>query len=906
MKRFFKFIALIIMIIFASALSWLQYQQWQSNRDAVEAAQAPHGKLPAGVIPTHYTLSLRIDPDQRRFNGSVRIDIDILASVNAIWLHGKNIHPKSVVLEDTDGIETPLDYREMGHSGIVRLSAAAPIAPQQASINIHFDAPFSKKLDGLYTVEDQGRNYAFTQFEPVLARQVFPQFDEPRFKVPYDISLEIRQEHNAFGNTPVISKEVLEDGFMRLTLATTEPLPSYLLAFAVGELDVVEYSDVPANAIRNYPIPLRGIATKGNGAKLGYVLKHTAALLTTLEAYFDIPYPYSKLDIVAVPDFAWGAMENAGLITYRESLILLDAQPSASQQRRLATIHAHELAHQWLGNLVTMPWWDDIWLNESFATWMASKTVHSWNPDLEVDRDIVQRGHRVMEEDNYADSRRVREPVNNNEDIATVFDSISYSKGAAVLQMLESAIKPDVFRRGIQQYLRQHAWGNGTTEDLLQALADSAENPLVAHIAHSYISQPGVPLIALNWHCRDGELAMNLTQERYLPVGSLVNPDQQWKIPFCMTLINTDQSVPLCNILEQPEQVFTHSVKQCPSAIMPNQHGHGYYRWTLTQRKWRMLLKHLEVLNAGEKLSVASNLAAEYRAARIDTDFYLRAIAPLMAQPEWDVRTEPSAQLQQIWETIANEEQQEQLAHYVYQQYKPLLQQLGIAPNTHADRENPVATQLLRERVLNLVAISLKQPELLATLAEYGKALIGYGMDTGFNSTAIDRQLYAIAMASAVITEGAPYFKALTATAFASNDANLRDDAFWALGQTSDPALSKKVLDLRWVFRLRLNETLTLLESHRSKMENRQRTFDWFKSYYPALAVAIPTAYLAGTPALAGELCSREAYADAQAFFRPKVAKVEGMQRTLLQNLEKIHLCYSLAETQRNEKWRAL
>jgi alanyl aminopeptidase len=336
---------------------------------------------------------------------------------------------------------------------------------------------------------------------------------------------------------------------------------------------------------------------------------------------------------------------------------------------------------------------------------------------------------------------------------------------------------------------------------------------------------------------------------------------------------------------------------------MPNQNGRGYYRFTLSKQKWRDLLDHIGALNPGEKFSLANNLAAEYQAARIDTTFYLQAIAAVIAQPEWDVRTEPSAQVEQIWDTIATGKQKAQLSDYIYRQYKPVLENLGLAATTQADAARPVATQLLRERALGLVAISLEQPEVLASLAERGRSLIGYGMDTGFNGNAIDRQLYALAMASAVIVDGAPYFEALTRTALASNDANLRDDAFWALGQTDDPELSHKLLDLRWLLKIGVTNTVTLMQSHISKINNRQRAFDWFKRYYPAIAVALPTPYLASTPELSGGLCSREDYADAQAFFSTKVAQVEGMQRMLRQNLEKIHLCYSLAEAQRSSDW---
>ncbi|MFT4614937.1 MAG: alanyl aminopeptidase [Bacteroidia bacterium] len=902
-KRILKLFFLVLALGAIVAFGWHHYSQWQFARDKAEAALAPQGKLPTTMEPRHYALSLRIDPDEKRFSGAVAITVDIHRETDIIWLHGENINPHSVTLEHPDGSQTPLEYQEMGHSGVVRLQAQEQIPAQTAIIVIRFDAPFNSKLVGLYKVEEGGLNYAFTQFEPARARQVFPQFDEPRFKIPYDISLEIPQQLRGFGNTPVIKEEDVGDGFKRLTLATTKPLPSYLLAFAVGELDVVEYAPIPATHIRKKPLPLRGIAAKGKGEQLAYALKHTAALLTTLEEYFGTPYPFAKLDIVAVPDFASGAMENAGLITYRETLLLFDTEPSVSQQRRYANVHAHELAHQWFGNLVTMPWWDDIWLNESFATWMASKAVQQWNPGLEADREIVRRGHRVMGSDIYTDSRRVREPVENNEGIANAFDGISYSKGGAVLQMLESTITPAIFQQGIQNYLQQHAWGNATALDLIQALAAAAQSLQIADIAGSFINQPGVPLLTVDWQCDSNQLTLDIQQQRYLPAGSTVSPEQEWIVPVCMTAVNGMNKANICQTLTDAQQRFTHAVEQCPDAIMPNLGGHGYYRWTMAQPLWRGLLNNVSSLTPGEKYSVASNLAAQYRAAHIDTQFYLQAVNAIIAQPEWDVRTEPAALIRHIRDNIADEQQRGQLADYLYDQYKPLLDELGLEPDTNADALNPVATQLLRSRVLSLIAIDLQQPELLALLAERGKALIGYGQDTGFDASAIDPQLHSLAMASAVIAEGAPYFEQLMSMVYDSDQANFRRNALWALGQTTDPGLGKKVLSVRQLFKLKLNDMQLLIQSYSSKAENTQVAFDWFKRFYPLAALVIPEAYLASTPSLAGELCSPAAHADAQAFFGPKVERVTGMERNLSQNLEQIQLCYALVEAQRELGW---
>lgn len=909
MKKFLKVFASIVVLAVLAGLIWQQYGDWKFEADKREAALAPQGKLPLDVTPTHYSLNLRIDPDESRFSGSVTIDVDIHKQLDELWLHGENINANSAELIHADGTSNNLTYREMGGSGVVSLSTGEPIAAQSASIVIHFDAPFSKTLDGLYKVEDQGLNYAFTQFEAISARKVFPQFDEPRFKVSYDVSLEVREDHRGFGNTPVAKEEQLDDGFKRLTLAPTKPLPSYLLAFAVGDLDVVEYKPIPATAIRSEPIPLRGIATKNKGERLAYGLKHTAALLTTLEEYFGTPYPYAKLDIVAVPDFAAGAMENAGLITYRETLMLFDGVPSVSQQRRYANVHAHELAHQWFGNLVTMPWWDDIWLNESFATWMASKAVHQWNPGFEVDREIVRSGHWVMGIDIYADSRRVREPVLGKEEIANAFDYISYAKGGAILQMLESAITPTVFRQGIRRYLEQHAWGSATAEDLIQELAEAAGDAELEAIAGSFINQSGVPVLNLDWRCENGVLDVDIEQSRFLPAGSTLSADQQWVMPVCLSLIDVDENAggdreALCQTISERKQQFSYSVSQCPVAVMPNYQGHGYYRWTLNQQRWQELLEHMSALSAGEKFSVANNLAADFKAARIDASFYLQSVGAIITQPEWDVRTEPTWQLQQIRDTIANEGQQAQLADYLYEQYKPLLDELGLEPNTPADEANPVAAQLLRKSVLSLIAVSLKQPALLETLSDRGKALIGYPEGTGYKPDAIDLQLHSTAMASAVMVEGRDYFEQLKIMIDESNDAVFRRDALWALGQTTEPELSDQILNVRYLYTLKLNEMQKLIQSHSGPVENRERVYAWFKTYFPAIALILPEKYLAGTPAIAGELCSEEAYSDALAFFTPHVAKVDGMQRVLSQNLEKIQLCFELAKAQRAEYWQ--
>ncbi|MCJ8269478.1 MAG: M1 family metallopeptidase [Psychrosphaera sp.] len=287
-----------------------------------------------------------------------------------------------------------------------------------------------------------------------------------------------------------------------------------------------------------------------------YALENTASILATLEAYFGTPYPYEKLDLVAVPDFGAGGMENAGLILYREQLLLLGDSPTFSQQRHYASIHAHELAHQWFGNLVTMPWWDDLWLNEAFATWMANRAMNDWNPKFEFSRASVRQGHYVMKEDALISARQVREPVLNNDTIMSAFDGITYQKGGAVLQMFERFIGRETFQQGVQYHMKRFAFGHATANDFIESIEHVADNKGLKAAFFSFLTQPGVPTVELDWQCSDGvggkgdSAKITIKQSRYLPLGSTGDPLQYWHLPVCLTLLNN--LTPGINHGEQP------------------------------------------------------------------------------------------------------------------------------------------------------------------------------------------------------------------------------------------------------------------------------------------------------------------------------------------------------------------
>ncbi|HEY5010008.1 MAG TPA: M1 family metallopeptidase, partial [Acidimicrobiales bacterium] len=362
-----------------------------------------------------------------------------------------------------------------------------------ALLEIAYDAPFAATLSGLYRVEENGVHYAYTQFESTDARRAFPCFDEPAFKTAYDITIASPAGTMALANSPEASHEDGTGGMVVHHFATTRPLPSYLVAFAVGDFDVAEG--------QTSPFPIRVITTKGRAGLTGIALDAAAGLVAKLGEYFGIRYPYEKLDLVAVPEFDAGAMENPGLVTFRDEILLLDPEHATTEMKRgQAETIAHEFAHQWFGDLVTMQWWDDIWLNEGFATWAEAHMVDAWKPSFGATIDQIADVQFVMDTDALKSARAVRQPVTSTGEVLESFDGLTYEKGAAVLRMLESWLGPDTFRRGVQRYLHDNAWKNAKADDLFHAL-EFVSAQSVSEMAHGFLDKPGVPSVQVNWKC---------------------------------------------------------------------------------------------------------------------------------------------------------------------------------------------------------------------------------------------------------------------------------------------------------------------------------------------------------------------------------------------------------------------
>ena len=360
-----------------------------------------------------------------------------------------------------------------------------PVGP--ADLEIDYEGAFATGLRGLYRVEEGGRWYAFTQFEPTDARRAFPCFDEPGIKTPFTVTVTAPADRSrsptCASRPPPRSRG--GNGRVKFEFEASPPLPTYLVAIAVGAFDLRE-------ALAG-TLAIRLAAVSGKARLGGGALAAARGQLVELERYFGRRYPYAKLDLLAVPSFGAGAMENAGLITFREERILLDERASLAARIGMAGLIAHEAAHQWFGDLVTMAWWDDLWLNEAFASFMADEIVDAWRPATRARLQALALKSQVMADDSLATARRIRQPVRSTSEAQEAFDSVTYAKGRAVLAMTEAWLGPDAFRAGLRGYLQRHEWGNATADDLYAALAAASDGRDVAGVMRSFTDQIGVP-----------------------------------------------------------------------------------------------------------------------------------------------------------------------------------------------------------------------------------------------------------------------------------------------------------------------------------------------------------------------------------------------------------------------------
>ncbi len=846
-----------------------------SGAAAAEAPKPPTLRLPAGVAPARYAAELWLDPAKETFKGKIQIEISLKEETSAVWLNAKELDVRDVSARPAGGGVAIPGAAATGGSDYVRLTFQRNLSPGPWFLILEYGGRVeSKDTEGIFRQKEGGDWYAFSQFEAIYARRAFPCFDEPSFKTPWQLTIHVPKGSIAVSNTPVASETADPDGGRTFAFAPTRPIPSYLVALGVGPFDVVNAGTAGRNRT-----PIRVIVPKGHAAEARWAAETTGPILEVLEDYFGIPYPYEKLDDLAIPQtVGFGAMENAGLITYSSSLLL--AKPSdetIAQRRRYASVCAHETAHQWFGDYVTTAWWDDIWLNEAFATWMGSKIVDRWKPEWGW---AVQRaGARtaVMDQDSLATARRIRQPIAGNDDIANAFDGITYQKGAAVIGMFEGWVGAEGFRKGIQQYLKSHAWGNATADDFVASIAEATKTPAVVPAFRSFLDQAGVPLITVDLQCGGGPPRLLLSQKRFRPTGSTGAAEERWQVPVCARTGDPGAAT-ACTLLTEP----TGSLAlpgPCPARVLANAEN-GYYR---VLYKGSLLGKVLadrgRHLTPGERVATLSDAAALARSGDVPMATAL-ALVPVFANDPDRPVVESVLKIAAVpRDLLVTDEMRPRYRQFVSDAFGARAIALGWVPRPGEDED----TQLLRAELVPFVANEGDEPALVAQASALAKAWLK------------DRKAVDPLVSSQVLDVAARHgdmelFQAYLAAARKAADRRERMRLLGALGLFRDPAVVPAALALTLSDEFDARETVFILREEAMSPETRPEAWAFLKANFERLSARLPRESPARFPMLASGFSDAGRRADVEAFFKDKAPKYMGGPRVLAQTLEQIQL----------------
>ena len=825
-------------------------------------------RLPAGVVPEHYQLTLTPNLQDATFSGEEIIDVRLLKPTTTITLSAAEIKFLSTSVESHGANEkakvTVDEDREQA-----TIIAPRALAAGTVRLRIAFTGILNDKLRGFYLSETQKRRYAVTQFEPTDARRAFPCFDEPDKKASFDITLIVDKSDTAISNERLISDSPgpAEDKHT-LKFATTKKLSTYLIALLVGDFQCVEGA---ADGT-----PIRACASPDKKDQGKFALEAAEYNLHYYNEYFGIRYPFEKLDLIAIPDFEAGAMENAGAITYRESEMLLDPKIAAIDDYQLvAAVVAHEMAHQWFGDLVTMKWWDNLWLNEGFATWMESKPVAKWKPEWHAELDDVVDTNRTLDLDALKNTRPIRQKADTPDQINELFDGIAYGKAAAVLRMLEHYVDPQLFRAGVQNYLRAHAYGNATAEDFWTAITQASKRP-ADKIMSSFVVQPGEPLLHI---AQEADGQMSASQERFFSDRQLLGTaEQTWAVPMCWRGASTD-ALGSCLLLRSRGEM-TKGPANVP--VFANADGRGYYRTEYDQALQDRLVKLLESgLNPGERIAMLGDEWALVRVGRLAISKYLDLASQLKGERQRQVWKQVLSSIEYINDKLVGDQDRDQFRQFVRNLLKP-----AYAQSAGAAHEQE---QALRADLFKVLCIVGRDPEILAEARQLAQKEL---QQPGSVTPLLGRE----ALQVAALQGDEALFNQLVERLKNTSDQVLRRRYFDALSHFEKPDLLQKALDLGTSSVIRNQDSSRYFSQFLQNPETRQAAWKFVQTHWKDVEKTFTTSSGSELVSAAGQFCNSDSASNVGAFF--KVHPVRASERTLRQAIERINTCVDVKKMQ--------
>jgi aminopeptidase N len=840
---------------------------------AFVALPAAAARLPQSVIPSHYAI--RIEPDfaKETFSGEETIDVDVKEPLSSIVLHAVQLHIGSATVAGMPATPSAGPDEET-----IALALPKPLAAGPTSIRIAFDGKLTRQLRGLYLGTTQSAKYALTQFEATDARRAFPSFDEPAMKATFDITLIARGKETAISNAAIVAETKLGGGKRAVRFATTPRMSTYLVAMLVGEFRCI------AGGVDG--IPIRVCAPPGKEELGRFALRAAETSVGFYDRYYDIKYPFGKLDLIAVPDFEAGAMENVGAITFRDTALLVDERGgSAAAKRRVAETVAHEVAHMWFGDLVTMKWWNDIWLNEGFATFMSDKPLETWQPSWHLEQGAVRADRNAISLDSQRSTRAIRTNAETSAAINELFDGIAYGKTAAVLRMIEHWLGEETFRDGIRAYLRKYSWSNAAAEDLWSTLAATSKKP-VDEVMRTFVMQPGAPLVHVSESCVGGERRVMLTQERMLLRGE--SSSETWTIPLCERTLGAAADE-RCAIVGQKTATIVRGA--CDGApLLLNATGAGYFIADYSAEERAAIRANLGKLTPEEEIALHGDEWLLVRFMRRDVGDYLRLTEALPRPAPREIVESISSNLLFIDERLVSDAERPRWQAAV----RELMRGQAPASWRVLGKESDEA-RAQRAVVLWTLGYIGGDAEVIKEARAVAATAIKH---PGSVDGAIAERALSIASAS-----GNPaLFDQLLTESEETASPELRTRYLSQLSSFRDPKLVARAVDYVFGSGIRSQDIPWLTSRLLSNPAARGPMWAAIKTHWPMFERKVPTSLHNILGAL-GSFCDRGARDDIAAFFA-KNPPGEG-ERALRRSLEAIDTCVAFRDAQQPalERW---
>ncbi len=846
-------------------------------------------RLPEIAVPENYQLTFTPNFDKNNFAGEEVIKIQVLKPTAQIVLNSAEIEISKAAIISGSGTQAPVVTFDKAKE-TVTFAVAKELQPGSITLEIKYVGILNDQLRGFYLGKDQqGHKYAVTQFEATDARRAFPCFDEPAYKATFDITVVADKGLTVISNTRMIS-DVPEPGEEHtVRFATSQKMSSYLAVIAVGNFEYIE-GEVEG-------IPIRVYSTPGKKQLGTFALKVTENSLAYYNRYFGIKYPYGKLDLIALPDFSAGAMENIGFITSRESDLQVDEQhASLAQEKNVAITVTHEIAHQWFGDLVTMSWWDDVWLNEGFATWMEGKPIDAWKPDWHVGLDEVSRGDELttlgaLNVDSLASTRAIHQPVETTGQIQELFDGIAYGKSAAVLRMIEAYIGPENFRAGVNEYLKRHAYGNATAEDFWATLTEVSKRP-VDQIMASFVKQPGVPMVSLKAQCTGSSTTVSMKQQRYFYDRTKLDApnDQLWQVPVCLKTSaapGSGQSAQRCELLTKREESFT--IPGCSAWVLGNSGGTGYYRTAYEPEAVHALARDAETaLTSSERLLLLIDIWASVRVGQQPVGDYLTLAEVVQTEPSSAVLALVLAQVNTIDRYLVNDDDRAAYQLWVRDTLNPVAKRIGWEPRPgeSEDQKN------LRPLLLAALGGNGRDPEAIAEAQKLTQQAL-----QDFSS--VPGELVAPAFSLAASKGGADLYDKMLAGTKNPKTPEQYYVYLFSLPKFGQPELLQRTLDFALSPNVRSQDSLNLIGSVMRNPEGQKFAWDFVRSHWDEVVKAGGPFASAQVQGAVGGFCDAAMKDQVQEFFAAHPS--EAAERTFRQSMERISNCITMKTQQSNQ-----